>query len=35
MGPDGFTEFDGGLVDDLGKNGTLYKINYDNAYHVR
>jgi hypothetical protein len=33
--PDGFTEFDGGLVEDLGENGTLYKINYENAYHVR
>ena len=33
--PDGFTELDGGLVEDLGENGTLYKINYDNAYHVK
>ncbi len=33
--PDGFTELDGGLVEDLGENGALYKINYDNAYHVK
>ncbi len=33
--PDGFSELDGGLVEDLGKNGTLYKINYDNTYHVK
>ena len=33
--PDDFTELDGGVVEDLGENGTLYKINYDNAYHVR
>jgi hypothetical protein len=33
--PDGFTELDGGLVEDLGQSGTLYKINYDNAYHVK
>lgn len=33
--PDGFTELDGGLIEDLGDNGTLYKINYDNSYHVK
>jgi hypothetical protein len=33
--PDGLTEVDGGLVEDLGENGTLYKINYDNFYHVK
>jgi len=32
--PDGFSELDGGLIEDLGENGTLYKINYDNAYHT-
>ena len=34
-GPTDFTELDGGIVEDLGKNGTLYKINYDNTYHVK
>jgi hypothetical protein len=33
--PDGFTELDGGLIEDLGNSGTLYKINYDNVYHVK
>jgi hypothetical protein len=33
--PDGFTENDGGVVEDLGEDGVLYKINYDNAYHVK
>lgn len=33
--PDDFGELDGGLIEDLGENGTLYKINYDNAYHVK
>jgi hypothetical protein len=33
--PDGFTELDGGLIEDLGENGTLYKINYDNSYHLK
>ena len=33
--PDGFTEHDGGEVTDLGNGETLYKINYDNAYHLR
>jgi len=33
--PADFTELDGGLIEDLGENGTLYKINYDNAYHVK
>jgi hypothetical protein len=33
--PPGFTELDGGEIDDYGENGTLYKINYDNIYHVK
>lgn len=33
--PDNFTELDGGEIDDFGENGTLYKINYDNSYHVK
>jgi hypothetical protein len=33
--PEGFTEVDGGLVEDFGKDGMLYKINYDNSYHVK
>jgi hypothetical protein len=33
--PHGFTELDGGLIEDLGENGILYKINYDNSYHVK
>ena len=33
--PDDFTELDGGLIEDLGENGILYKINYDNSYHVK
>ncbi len=33
--PDGFTDLDGGLIDDLGQQGVLYKINYDNAYHLK
>ncbi len=33
--PEGFTELDGGVIEDFGEKGTLYKINYDNAYHVK
>jgi hypothetical protein len=33
--PDGFTENDGGIMEDLGEEGVLYKINYDNAYHLK
>ena len=33
--PDGFTEYDGGTIADLGDQGAVYKINYDNAYHLR
>jgi hypothetical protein len=33
--PEGFTENDGGTVEDLGEPGLLYKINYDNTYHIK
>ena len=33
--PEGFTEIDGGMIEDLGENGMVYKINYDNAYHMK
>lgn len=33
--PDDFNEHDGGEIVDLGDGETLYKINYDNAYHLR
>jgi hypothetical protein len=33
--PDGFTEHDGGEIIDLGGGEVVYKINYDNAYHLR
>lgn len=33
--PEGFTEHDGGTIKDLGEQGMLYKINYDNTYHLK
>ena len=33
--PEGFNELDGGLIEDLGEEGVLYKINYDNSYHLK
>lgn len=33
--PPGFTELDGGTIDDFADKGTIYKINYDNAYHLK
>lgn len=33
--PDGFTEQDGGAIRDLGDQGVIYLINYDNAYHLK
>jgi hypothetical protein len=33
--PEGFTEHDGGTIEDLGNEGALYKINYDNSYHIK
>ncbi len=32
--PEGFSESDGGIISDLGENGVIYKINYDNVYHL-
>lgn len=32
--PAGFTEQDGGSVDDLGEGQRKFNINYDNAYHL-
>jgi len=32
--PEDFSETDGGLIEDLGKE-SVYKINYDNAYHLK
>ena len=32
--PEGFSETDGGTIQDLGKD-SVYKINYDNAYHIK
>ena len=32
--PDDFSELDGGLIQDLGKE-SVYKINYDNVYHLK
>jgi len=28
-------DYDGGLIVDFGEEGTLYKINHDNAYHLK
>jgi hypothetical protein len=33
--PDDFTEHDGGAIQDLGEQGVIYLVNYDNAYHLR
>ncbi len=33
--PDDFNEYDGGTIEDLGDEGMLYKINYDNTYHLK
>lgn len=33
--PESFGEHDGGIVEDLGNSEVVYKINYDNAYHVK
>lgn len=32
--PDDFSDHDGGLVTDLGNGRKVYKINYDNSYHL-
>jgi hypothetical protein len=33
--PEEFGEHDGGLIHDLGENEIVYKINYDNSYHIK
>lgn len=34
--PEGFDELDGGVIEDLGEDeGALYKVNWDNAYHLK
>jgi hypothetical protein len=33
--PEGFTEYDGGMVEDYGDEGVVYQINYDNTYHLK
>ena len=33
--PDGFTEHDGGGIKELGNEEMVYKVNYDNAYHLK
>ncbi len=33
--PEDFNDYDGGFVEDFGEQGLIYKINYDNAYHLK
>ena len=34
--PEDFSEHDGGTIEDFGEQqGLLYKINYDNSYHIK
>ena len=33
--PDDCNEHDGGFIEDLGDEGVIYQINYDNAYHLK
>ncbi|MGH8529408.1 MAG: hypothetical protein ACRETN_06130 [Nevskiales bacterium] len=33
--PEGFTDQDGGTVADLGDGQVIYKVNYDNSYHLK
>lgn len=33
--PDNFNDYDGGTIEDFGEDGLIYKINYDNAYHLK
>ena len=33
--PEGFNEYDGGRIMDLGEGQVRYEINYDNAYHIK
>ncbi|MBP0496016.1 hypothetical protein [Roseomonas indoligenes] len=33
--PEGFDGNDGGVTEDLGEGRVIYKVNYDNAYHLK
>lgn len=33
--PEDFNDLDGGVSQDLGEGGIIYKINYDNSYHLK
>jgi len=33
--PEDFDESDGGFIEDIGEGEVIYKINYDNAYHLK
>lgn len=33
--PSDFRDEDGGIIVDMGEDGKIYKINYDNSYHLR
>jgi hypothetical protein len=33
--PEDFTREDGGIAEVFGENDAVYKINYDNAYHIK
>lgn len=33
--PEGFSDNDGGTISDFGDGQLLYKINYDNSYHLK
>lgn len=32
--PEGFDDHDGGTIEDLGEGRKIYKVNYDNSYHL-
>jgi hypothetical protein len=33
--PDGFQDHDGGIIEEIGDSARIYKINYDNIYHLK
>ena len=33
--PSDFTDADGGMIEDLGEGKIVYKVNYDNVYHLK
>lgn len=33
--PEGFNDHDGGTIEDFGEDGLIYKINFDNSYHLK